>query len=547
MCGIYGGEKDMLAQGVADVLHHRGPSQRGEANLNTRAGRSLVLGQTRLAVVVRGDVPTPLARGDSVIVFNGEIYDWRAIRAELEAHGHTFSTETDTEVVLAAFIAWGPACLDRFNGMFAFAIWHEGKLFLARDRLGKKPLYYTRSARGLAFASELKAFAQLDYVEVPICRDLEFYFDEHTPFRNVYSLAPGEHAEFDPDAGTLEKRTWWRMPEPEVSIVDPKEGVTRLLDVFVDACKIRKLADVPVTLFLSGGIDSTLIQAVLGLPVTYTVQFEEFRQTINEEDLVREHAAKAGFDARFVRPTRETFDETFSAFARAIEVPVGSFSVFPLYCLSRAAAEDGFVVALSGEGADELFNGYFRNELLLREDAAIAPDLAGAYETLARRYHGSGLERFARMASRTGIAGLPGLVDYLAPRWRATRTFAQNISRIETTIFLQPLLVMADRLSMAHSLEVRNPFLDHRVVELSTRVSDDLKFRDGRGKWILREALASFVGRDLGVLARKEKHGLPSPVNRWLLKSDTFDRKDWNPILLGECLRQLVQRRAGRS
>ena len=174
-----------------------------------------------------------------------------------------------------------------------------------------------------------------------------------------------------------------------------------------------KAADVPVTLFLSGGVDSSLVQAVLMLDTSYTLQFAEFEETINEKELVLEFAQKRGFDARIVTPTRDDFFATFSELARFIEFPVGSFSVFPLFCLSRAARRDGYVVALSGEGADELFNGYFRNELLLREASALQPDLDGPYGTLCKRYFGSALERFCRMASREGAGGVPLLLDFL--------------------------------------------------------------------------------------------------------------------------------------
>jgi asparagine synthase (glutamine-hydrolysing) len=240
-------------------------------------------------------------------------------------------------------------------------------------------------------------------------------------------------------------------------------------------------------------------------------------------------------------PTRDDFFETFSDVARFIEFPVGSFSVLPLYCLARQARKDGFVVAISGEGADELFNGYYRNELLLREAERLEEDFRGPYGGLCRRYFGAEVDRFCRMATRQGLSGVPQLIEFFTPMWRADRTFAQNLSFIEATLFMQPLLVMADRLSMGSSLEVRNPFLDHRVVELSTRLTDRMKFRDGQGKWVLRQALKRLVGEDLGITKRKIKHGLPSPVNQWLFNSNAFDRKDWNHVLLGECLKQLVR------
>jgi asparagine synthase (glutamine-hydrolysing) len=540
MCGIFGGTPELISRDAERLLLHRGPDQQGRAIVQSRDGQPLVIGQTRLNIVYKKNVPTPMQRDGATLAFNGEIYNWPELRRELEAKGWRFQTPTDTEVVLCAYLEWGPACLERMNGMFAIALWHDGRLFLARDRLGKKPLFYTHGPRGLGFASELKCFRELDFAEVPICQALEFYFDEHTPFRNVKSLGPGQHLTYTPETNDVVLRRWWTFPEPAPDIEDEEEAVTGFLDLFTDACRIRKVADVPVTIFLSGGIDSSLIQAVLRCDVSYTVQFTEFERTINERQYVVEFAERLGFEPRIVTPTRADFLETFPDLARFIEFPVGSQSVLPLFCLARAARRDGFVVALSGEGSDELFNGYYRNELLLHEDHQLEPEFAGPYGTLCRRYFGSPVERFCRMVTRQGLAGVPLLLDFFGPLWRDDRSFGQNLSHLETTIFLQPLLVMADRLSMGNSLEVRNPFLDYRIVEFSTRIADGLKFRDGQGKWLLRRALARLVGPDLGITTRRVKHGLPAPVNLWLFRSSAFDRKDWNQLLFGECLKQLA-------
>jgi asparagine synthase (glutamine-hydrolysing) len=546
MCGIYGGTPLLLNDWAGDLLRHRGPNQQGRIDVHSPGGLPVLMGETRLSVVYRHDVPTPMARDGAVISYNGEVYNWQPLREELEELGYVFETPTDTEVVLCAYLEWGPACLDRLNGMFAMAIWNDGRLFLARDRLGKKPLFYTRDRGGFAFASELKCFRRLDFAEVPICQALEFYFDEYTPFENVQSVRPGEFVAWEADSGDFQQRRWWTFPAHTGELTDEDEALNEFLDVFQDACAIRKLADVPVTVFLSGGVDSSLIQATLGLDTTYTVQFEEFRETIDEEAFVQEFARVRGFEARIVRPTKEDFLETFPDLARFIEFPVGSLSVLPLYCISRQARADGFVVALSGEGSDELFNGYYRHELLLGEDARLEREFGGPYGALSRRYFGSSLERFCRMASRKGTEGVSELVEFFAPSWSDDRSMAQNLSVVEATVFLQALLVMADRLSMGNSLEVRNPFLDHRIVDFSARLSDDLKFRDGHGKHLLRLALRKLVGDDLGITKRSVKHGLPAPVNQWLFRSEAFDRKDWNHVLLGECLKQLALAQDGR-
>jgi len=543
MCGIFGGHTDALAPNAEPLLCHRGPDQQSHLTFKDRKGRDFTMGMTRLNIVDHRDMVIPFQAAGHTIVFNGEVYNWRAIRGELEAKGVKFTTETDTEMVLHAYAQWGPACLQKFNGMFGFAIWNDGKVFLARDRVGKKPVFYFSSGEKFGFASEAKVFRDIELNEIDVCERLEFYFDEHTPFKNVYSLKPGEYLEFDTGTGAIKKTRWWTFPTYVGDIEGMDAALKEFIPLFEDACKIRKIADVPVTLFLSGGIDSSLIQAVLKMPVTYTVQFPEFKDTINEEQYVAEFAKEGKFEARVLRPTREEFFDTFPLLARHLEYPAGSFSVFPLFCLAKRARADGFRVALSGEGADEMFNGYYRNELLLNEDAMVEKHLRGEYAHLASRYFGTTMDRFCRMASRNGLGDIPMLAALFSRIWDAKAPFAHNLSAVEATIFMQPLLQMADRMSMANGLEVRNPFLDYRIVELSARLAPAVRYAGGHGKAVLREALKRLLGRtDLGILKRETKHGLPSPVNNWMLKRNTFDRKDWNQLLLGECIRQMSSR-----
>lgn len=536
MCGIYGGHLDRLAPDAEHRLRHRGPDQQGLVDTTDPHGRALRLGQTRLSIVDRHDVPVPLSRDGATLVYNGEVYNWRELRAQLEGLGHTFTTQTDTEVVLASYLEWGPGCLEKLNGMFALAVHRDGRLFLARDRMGKKPLFYTHDGEGrFAFASEVKALGKLTGAPSALHQQLEFYFDAVTPWqshgRPVLGVLPGQSLTLDLRSDELSKQTWWRLPAFEASLDDEREALARFLEVFTSACELRKLADVPVTTFLSGGIDSSLIQAVVRSEKTYTVHFEEYAETIDERPFVGELADRLGFEASVIVPTKEDLTAHLDTIARSIEMPVGSFSLLPLFMLSHAARADGFEVGLSGEGADELFNGYHRTGLLLREQARIDAESAGAYGPLARRYFGSGLERYARMASRDGLKGAVALLELFRPRWRAGASLSENICRIESGIFLQPLLAMADRMSMANGLEMRNPFLDHRVVDLATRLHPSLKYRDGQGKWLLRRALRELVGDDLGVVQRKEKHGLPAPVNQWVFGEPGVDRKRWNALV----------------
>ena len=540
MCGIFGGHQDKLVSNPADSIFHRGPDQTGAMVVKDGAGHELILGMTRLSIVDVTPMNIPFQSDGYVILFNGEIYNWRDVKADLENKGYIFVTNTDTEVVLHAYREYGQDCLNKFNGMFAMAIWHKDLLFLARDRVGKKPLFYTNVANKFAFASEIKVFSNLKYLPVSICERLEFYFDEYTPYKDIYSLCPGEFLTWDTSTNKISKSRWWKFPNYTGCITDEEEALAEFLPLFRDACEIRRIADVPVTLFLSGGIDSSLIQAILGLPTTLTIQFDEYEEKINEKKYTAEFARAYGFENRVVKPFREDFHSVFPLLARHIEFPVGSFSIYPLFCLGRAANMAGFKVALSGEGADELFNGYFRNQILIDERTHIGEYFLGDYQQLAQRYFGSDLDRFTKMANRHEVQVDPEMHELFNKRWNEHVPIHHNISLLETEIFLQPLLTMADRMSMANSIEVRNPFLDYRIIEFSAKLAPNLRFHNGQGKYLLRIALQKLIGhKDLGLTKRITKHGLPAPINKWMFNKDGFNRAAWNQLVMSECLKHL--------
>lgn len=544
MCGFVGGVDARMDRESLTRLQHRGPDQ---LDFTTRVlgDRLLTLGQVRLSIVDRRDVQLPITlaygNGDATILFNGEIYNWRALRRELEAEGIAFRTETDTEVVLAAYLAWGEACISRFNGMFAFAIWDGQRFFCARDRLGKKPFFYRVDGGRFEFASEIKAFSDLVFEGNEVFDLFEFCPDEHTLFRGIHSLPPGSVLAFDPVKGALERRTFWDLPlSVGKRLADPEVAVERFIELLTDSVKLRMGADAKVTAFLSGGLDSTLIAVLAGIETAFTCQFDEFKKTIDEELYARDFAERAGIELHVVRPTREQFMQDLPTLAWHLEQPTGSFSVFPLYRLAKAAREAGFKVTLSGEGSDELFGGYVRNELLARPVLDERDPKIATYRSMLERYEGSPLDRFCRMASRTGLSGAALMKGHLSQLWSGHRSMIENVATIETRLFLQPLLQMADRMTMAVSLEARNPFLDHRLVEFAFTLDDSLRIRDGSGKWIVREAAKRLLPKGSLALERKVKHGLPTPINEWIQGRPSFDRKVWNSLLTAECLKSLM-------
>jgi asparagine synthase (glutamine-hydrolysing) len=241
-----------------------------------------------------------------------------------------------------------------------------------------------------------------------------------------------------------------------------------------------------------------------------------------------------------VTPTREQFLERLPALAYHLEMPTGSFSVFPLYCLAEKARELGYKVVLSGEGSDELFAGYARSEFLIDDRLKLDGPRRQSYSGMLERYHGSDLDRFCRMASRSGLNGAALMKTFLQSHWSCRKSLLENVCYVESRFFLQPLLQMGDRMTMAHGVEGRCPFLDHRLIELAFSLADSLRFRNGRGKWLVHKAAERLLPKGSMVLERPVKHGLPTPVNLWLQGSGGFDRKYWNALMTAECIKSLV-------
>ncbi len=541
MCGILGGFNTRFTSDHLARLRHRGPDQQHFESIALADGCTIDLGQNRLNIVDRDDVDLPVRIGRASILFNGEIYNYVELRDELRRLGWSFETRTDTEVALAAYLQWGAECLNRFNGMFAMVVWDGDRLFCARDRLGKKPLYCRHGPHRLEFASEIKAFDGLELVTLDSFDLFEFTFDDRTIYRDVFAVKPGHYLTYDVKRGMWSTRAYWDIEHQVGSRIDnPRRAVRTFLELLEDAVRLRMRADVPVTLFLSGGVDSSLLAALSGVRETFTCQFDEFRALINEERFVTDLASRLDLHAHIVRPTREQFFRDLPQLSRHLEIPTGSFSAFPLYRLAAACHQHGYKVVLSGEGADELFAGYARNAFLMDDAGHASDDRHRHYASMLDRYQGSLLDQFCRMASRSGLAGAAMMKAVLHRHWDDRRSPLDNLCYLETRVFLQPLLQMSDRMCMAHSVEARCPFLDHRLVEFAFSLDDSLRLRDGIGKWIVQEAARKVLPRDALVLQRTVKDGLPAPINQWIQGRHSFDRKYWNTLMMAECIKNLL-------
>lgn len=593
MCGIAGiwdvqgrSRHDELAETIAAMtatLRHRGPDDRG-CWLDPEAG--IALGHTRLAIVdlsPAGAQPMLSACGRFVLTYNGEIYNAGELRAELEALGHRFRGHSDTEVLVQGMAAWGAeACLRRLIGMFALGLWDRERrtLLLARDRVGKKPLYWGRGGGALLFGSELKALRACRSWTPETDRDaLAAYLRcRYVPapqsiYRGIEKLRPGHAVEID-SAGSVRHRCYWDalavVNEGAVDVAD-EDAVERLDELLRDAVARRMIADVPLGGFLSGGIDSSLMAALMqaqsAAPVrTFSIGFRE--AGFDEAPYARAVAEHLGTDHTelYVEPGQalaliphlpEIFDEPF---ADASQIPTSL-----LAALTRAHV----TVAVSGDGGDELFAGYRR----YGEAEAAWRRLARAPAPL-RRIAGFGLGGLnalldhtapGRAVVRSGLLPTTERMEYWAAalaardgdafyaqrgtQWRRPeallragreRSFDQTnapadradlLTRMQLADLLgylpDDIMTKVDRATMAVALEARAPLLDHRVVELALRLPRRLKVRDGATKWILRRVLARYVPDRL---VDRPKAGFSVPLGVWL----RGPLRDWVEGLLDE-------------
>jgi asparagine synthase (glutamine-hydrolysing) len=539
---------------MTDVIAHRGPDAAGY-----HVAPGIGLGHRRLSIIDLSTGDQPLSNEDGTVwtIFNGEIYNFAEVRAELIAHGHRFRTESDTEVIVHGYEEWGDLCVERFRGMFAFAIWDAvaRRLVLARDRLGVKPLYYAElPGVGLVFGSELKAL--LEDPDVP--RDwradavdayltLLYIPAPATIYRGISKL-PAAHVLVADKSGVRTFRYWDLEFTGDGEIHREDEYLERLDSLLRESVALRQISDVPLGTFLSGGIDSTAVAAYMvetspRPPVTISVGFDH--AAYDELAHAKTVATHLGceFHPRTVSPEVASL---LPKLAWHFDEPFADSSAVPTYYVSKAAREL-VTVALSGDGGDELWAGYARHRVegmeqrartLLGPARSVAgwlgqalplsmkgaralrhlghqPDHAyalkhayGMFEPGAksRLYSGDFLE-----AVRTN--------DPFAP-FRAAYRRCTSIDSLDRALYVDvhtymvdDILTKVDRMSMAVSLEAREPLLDHRLLEFAATVPTSLKLRNGRTKYLLRKALDRRIPR---AILERGKRGFEAPIGEWL-------------------------------
>jgi asparagine synthase (glutamine-hydrolysing) len=564
MCGIAGfvtrapaSPPDAVLARMTDSIRHRGPDASGYYRDPFAS-----LGHRRLSIIDVAGGQQPMSNEDGAlrIVYNGEIFNHADLRPALEQAGHRYRTRCDTETILHAYEQYGPDCVTRFRGMFAFALWdkHARTLFCARDRLGKKPFYYYWDGRLFAFASEIKALLEHPAVsprfeEALLSEYLDFGYcsGERTLFSGIRKLMPGHWLRLTPEQ--LEIRQYWEIPCPTVhERRDDQSWIAECRTRLEEAVRTRLMSDVPLGMFLSGGVDSSAIAALMkpmssGPVKTFAVGYRE--QEFSELAYARQVAEKIGTEHHEVVIGRNDF---FNALPQLIwheDEPISWPSSVSLYFVSRLAAEQVKVV-LTGEGSDELFAGYARyrtyllNRRLAKAYGAVPRPLRDALRSgiantrllsgnIRRKLQHSVLGRgedletlyldnfyaaFSRAEQQRLLnAPVGATYDSFLHYWNA-QPDGSLLSRMlyaDQKTYLVELLMKQDQMSMACSIESRVPFLDHLFVEFAAAVPDHMKLRGSVGKYIVKRAVEDILPRDI---VYRKKMGFPTPLRQWLME-----------------------------
>ena len=574
MCGIAGylnlrkneAPSELMLRQMLAMIRHRGPDQFG-----IYLGDGIGMGNARLSIVDLASGQQPIATEDERfwIVYNGEIFNHRELRIELEAKGHRFETHCDTEVFLHLYEQEGPVCLRRLNGQFSVAIWDslERELFIARDRLGIRPLFYHLRDDVFVFGSEVKALAVHPAVQLeidPVAFDQIFTgwscLPPRTAFQGIHQLAPGHFALIN-ENGIRIKRYWQPAfagsQSEDLNVPDfETELLETLGELLSDSTRLRLLADVPVGAYLSGGLDSSVIAALVrrfatGRVDTFSIAFTD--STFDESEHQRRMARHLGTDHQVVEASHENIGDIFPDVVWHCEMPLLRTAPAPMFLLSRLVNRSGYKVVMTGEGADEFLAGYdIFKEAKIRAFWSRQPGLTSRPKLFQRIY--PDLQNLSKLGPKY-LASFFGerLTEVGAPdyshaiRWRNTRRiqrfFSADLSArirhqakplldsvplpdgfsdwsvlaraqyLEVVTFLSPYLLSSqgDRVAMAHSVEGRFPFLDYRVVEFCSRLPEKFKLPALRDKYLLRKLARNLLPEDI---CSRPKKPYRAPIHR---------------------------------
>lgn len=550
MCGIFGvvarsGPVDVnQLERLTDLVAHRGPDGRGTVVIG-----GVGLGHRRLSIIDTSDAgaqPMRHASQPLTLVFNGEIYNYLELRAELQRAGHVFHTGSDTEVILAAYLAWGAACVERFNGMWAFALLdgRSGTLFCSRDRFGVKPFHFTETPTAFAFGSELRQLVPLlarSTANLMALQDhLASGLTDHLPesfIRGVQLLPPGANLVYE-----LATHRWridrHYTPRPDaLPPRSPGEVAERARALLTDAVRLRLRSDVRVGTCLSGGLDSSGVAALAaaqrpaGAEACRAITAISETPENSEEAFARAVVQRSGLAWVPVRPTGDDFEAALQEVIDTQEAPFGGPSIAMQHFVMRAAQREGVKVLLDGQGADECWFGYQRHAAVWLRDSARSGPLSLWHSLRAALAHNADLPP-KRLAAMTLAGFAPALAaGALAERYPAVRQapalprawveYLQLVGQpaavqaSDLTLTSLPMLLRyADRSSMRFGVEARLPYLDYRLVELAMATPVAFKLHDGWTKWPLRQGLADALPAE--ITWRRSKLGFEAPDQLWL-------------------------------
>ncbi len=605
MCGISGivnfkvtePVDQYLVERMAQTQLHRGPDDYGYF-----VEGSVGLGHRRLSIIDLSGGKQPMFNEDGsvVVVFNGEVYNFADLSADLAARGHIFKTRSDTEAIVHSYEEYGDECVHGFRGMFAFAIWdrRRKRLLLVRDRMGIKPVYYFAGKDFLAFASEIKALfedprvpREIDPESVDLYLALRYVPGPKTMFKNIFKLQPGHMLTVE--NGRVHIRKYWDIPwvsadRPATADLSDSDYIDRFRNLIEESMRLRLIADVPLGVFLSGGLDSSatlaLMRRITGRQriKTFSVGYETSGESVkeaseaNELEYAREGAAHFGAEHYEYQVNATEFDAAIPTMVEHLDEPLADPSCIPLYFISRLAREH-ITVVLSGEGADELFGGYslYRKIIYLEGLRRRLGPIAAIAPALAMLPVGDRPRNYLRRAGTPLESHYRGVVKGVSPEarlqltgrdrfWSSERRLddifgayfnsVRNVSTLDRMLYVdakiwlpENLLLKADKITMATSIELRVPFLDHKLVEFSATLPQSIKIRDGKGKWILREAMGNVLPPSI---LHRTKKGFPVPLTSWLrfelrdsvrdalLSSDSAVRRYFEPKAIEKIVRR---------
>jgi len=552
MCGIAGFnfiDKNLL-NSMLNSIRHRGPDDKG-----VFFDKNVSLGHVRLSILdLSLKAHQPMEFDNLVLIYNGEIYNYKELKEELKKYGYVFNSNSDSEVVLKSFHKWGKSCVHKFRGMFAFAIYEklENRLILCRDRVGVKPLYYYFDGKNFLFSSEIRAirkYKKLDINRIALAQFFEYGYisEEYGIFENVKKLLPGYFLEFDLKTKEIKLKNYWKIEDYFHILQKSEEEVIEELEaILVEGISYRMVSDVDIGVFLSGGVDSSLVSAILqkkfGNIKTFTIGFKE--EKYNEANYAKEVSQYLHSDhTEYILDVNEAKEVLLNKFVDIYDEPFGDSSGIPTYLVSKIAKENGVKVVLSADGGDELFCGYERywysynlgkvfsnlplkNQLLyllnnfekflfkipikniehklgFLKNLLKEHDWQFIYETIIKNYRED--------IKKLGLKSIKLNKDYFK--------FGEKFHIIQAMMLWDfynylpnDILVKVDRATMFNSIEGREPLLDNKIVEYSVSIPFDLKYKNKESKYILKKILEKYLPKHL---VYRKKQGFGIPIFEW--------------------------------